>query len=45
MRYEVTERFYDQLVALVGIAIDDNNPAEIDLALDIIKDTIPGQEN
>ena len=45
MRYEVTERFYDQLVALVGRAIDDNNPFEIDLALDIIKDTVPGQEN
>jgi hypothetical protein len=45
MRYEVTERFYDQLVALVGIAIEDNNPAEIDLAYGIIKDTAMGQEN
>ena len=45
MRYEVTERFYNQLVALVGIAIDDNNACEIDLAFDIIKDTVSGQEN
>ena len=45
MRYVVTERFYQQLLGLVGIALDDNDPIEIDLVLDIINDTTSGQDN
>ena len=44
MRYEVTPRFYTNLVGLLGIAIDDNNSTEMDLVLDIIRNTEAGQE-
>lgn len=44
MRYNVTERFYNSLVGLIGIAIEDNNPVEMDLVMDIIRDTAIGQD-
>jgi hypothetical protein len=45
MRYHVTERFYMNLVGLLGVAIEDNDPAELDIVLDLIRDTESGQEN
>lgn len=44
MRYEVSARFYDTLVGLLGIAFEDNNSTEIDLVMDILKDTAEGQD-
>ena len=45
MRYEVSARFYNTLVALLGVAIEDNNATEIDLIMDILKDTAEGQDH
>jgi hypothetical protein len=45
MRYLVSDRFYNSLVGLIGIAIEDNNPVEMDLIMDIIQDTATGQDN
>ena len=45
MRYEVTEQFYAELIKLVGIALDDDDPVEIDLAINLINDTVSGQED
>lgn len=43
MRYAVSDRFYELLVALYGVAIEDNDTLEIDLAASLIKDTERGQ--
>jgi hypothetical protein len=45
MRYEVSTRFYNTLVSLLGIAVEDNNAAEIDLVMDLLKDTAEGQDS
>jgi hypothetical protein len=44
MRYEVTPRFYTNLVGLLGIAIEDNKPVEIDLVMGLLRNTEAGQE-
>ena len=44
MRYTVTDRFYSALMGLLEIAFDDNDPAEIDLAMQAINDTEAGQD-
>jgi hypothetical protein len=45
MRYEVSERFYTNLVGLLGVALEDNSNLEIDLVLGLIRDTANGQDD
>ena len=44
MRYEVSEKFFDMLAALYGVAIEDENDQEIDMVLSLIMDTARGQD-
>lgn len=44
MRYIVTERFYNAVSALIGIALEDESNLEYDLAIDIIRDLTTTEE-
>lgn len=40
MRYEVSETYYDMVSALVAIALQEKNPLEFELAVDLIRDLV-----
>jgi hypothetical protein len=45
MKYQVSEKFYDTLCALLGVAIENASPVEIDLAMDLLKETSYNKRN
>ena len=44
MRYEVTDKFYNMLSALYVVALEDENPIEIDMVTEMLMDTARAQD-
>lgn len=44
MRYVVTDRFYNAVSALIGIALEDEHTIEYDLAMSIVRDLITEED-
>jgi hypothetical protein len=40
MHYIVSERFYDTVSALIGIAVDEQNTEELELAMSLISELV-----
>ena len=44
MRYEVSDKFFNTLLALYTTAVEDENEVELELAMSILMDTAKGQD-
>lgn len=40
MHYIVSEKFYDMVSALIGIAVDEQNEVELELAMNLISELV-----
>ena len=45
MHYTVSSTYYNTVSALIGIALEENNVLEFELALDFIRDLTVSEEN